>query len=79
MEWNEDKSVPRLLIAFLFLCCLDIFGMKKHSFMFNDENGFRQILFTRNIPSSPISKLTTFKSGAKDYFVLRNANNINFF
>lgn len=39
----------------------------------------RQVLFTRNIPSSPISKLTTFKSGAKDYFVLRNANNINFF
>jgi hypothetical protein len=52
---------------------------KKHYFIANDENAIRRFNFMRNIPTSPNSKLSKFRSGNKDYFVLRNGNVINFF
>ncbi len=45
----------------------------------NDEHAIRRFNFMRNIPNALQSKLSKFRSGGKDYFVLRNGNMINFF
>jgi len=33
----------------------------------------------RNIPNTPLCKLTKFQSGGQDYFALRLGNDVNFF
>lgn len=52
---------------------------KKHYFMLSDELAIRRFNFMRSIPAGLQSKLTKFRSGGKDYFALRNGNQVHFF
>jgi hypothetical protein len=38
-----------------------------------------RLLFLRNLPLHPTTKLSSFKSGNKDFFAMRNGLDINFF
>ena len=52
---------------------------RKHYFVVNNENAIRRLDLMRNLPISPICKLTKFRNGDKDYFGMRNGTDIDFF
>ncbi|TXI87294.1 MAG: hypothetical protein E6Q36_07755 [Chryseobacterium sp.] len=51
----------------------------KHSFILNNEDSLRRYHLIRTVPFHPLTKLTKFKHGEKDVFVLRNGTDVNFF
>ena len=52
---------------------------RKHCFIIKSEDAIRRFQLTRMVPLNPVSKLTKFTSGGRDYFGMRNGMDINFF
>jgi hypothetical protein len=52
---------------------------RKHAFIPGEENALVRFMQMRNVPVHPVSKLTRFSSGGKEYFGMRNNLDVNFF
>jgi len=53
---------------------------RKHSFVVSgNPDQLRKLMLNRNVPVHPVSKLTKFRNGAKDFYGMRNNNDVNFF
>lgn len=58
------------------------FGEKcrnKHCFMLPKEDGLLRLQFIRAVPNHLVSRLTSFQSGGKQFFAMRNGGVVNFF
>ena len=51
----------------------------KHAFVTPNEDSLLRIQFLRMVPNHVVSRLTKFSSGGKDFFAMRNGNQVNFF
>ena len=52
---------------------------RKHAFLINNPESLRRFQMIRTLPQHPVSKLTKFNSGGKDYFAMRNDKTVNIF
>lgn len=52
---------------------------RKHYYSVKNPESIHRFQFLRNLPMSPVSKLTKFGSGGKDYFAIRNNMDVNIF
>lgn len=47
--------------------------------MFPKEDSLLRLQFVRTVPCHPVSRLTSFQSGGKQFFAMRNGPVVNFF
>ena len=79
---QNDKDIEFQLCKMFHLDLPCKFGdkcNKKHHFLLNQPQGIRRFIMMRNLPLHPVSKLTKFISGGKDYYVMRNNLDITVF